>query len=717
MAWIQLQTLRIFENMGICNNSPAGSPKYIVIYFLAICCVQLADEAPCANALSFNFTSIRSQYQNVNITTYGNAYISDQGIQVTTDDRGVDRSQRAGRATYFEPLHLWDKTSGNLTDFSTYFAFVIDSTGNPDYGDGLAFFIAPTADVPNNITTGSTIGLPINNSTQPPVFPFLAVEFDTYPNGQFDPKTSFQFPFTHVGININSITSNVTQEWSSNITGGATNEAWITYNSSSKNLSVVFSTSFVNNETIEGALHFIVDLRHYLPEWVKIGFSASTGSSFEKNNVKSWSFSSSLVDPKKTASSPLSKGLVVGLSVGLPALVLVLALAGYVFWKKTRAENEFAIELSMDNEFEAGTGPKKFSYNELSWGTSNFAEEQKLGEGGFGGVYRGFLRELNSYVAVKRVSKGSTQGIREYASEVKIISLLRHRNLVQLVGWCHEKKQLLLVYEFMENGSLDSHLFKQKTLLTWAIRCKIAQGLASALLYLHEEWEQCVVHRDVKSSNVMLDSNFNAKLGDFGLARLVDHDKGSQTTIVLAGTRGYMAPEYVVTGKASKESDVYSFGVVALEITCGRKAIDNKVPESQMILVQWVWDLYGIGQLLEAVDPKIGADFDLQEMERLMIVGLWCAHPDHNLRPPIRQAIQVLNCEAPLPILPATMPVATYFAPPLNSLTSLVSSTYGTNFSDSSQVQSSSYSYNTDSSKVTSSSASASASLLYSTTR
>ena len=144
-------------------------------------------------------------------------------------------------------------------------------------------------------------------------------------------------------------------------------------------------------------------------------------------------------------------------------------------------------------------------------------------------------------------------------SEVKIIGRLRHRNLVQLIGWCHEQHELLLVYEYMPNGSLDSHLFGKKTTLTWPIRYKIAQGLASALLYLHEEWEQCVVHRDIKSSNIMLDSNFNAKLGDFGLARLVDHDLGSQTT-VLAGTMGYLAPECVITGKASKDLIVIVLG-------------------------------------------------------------------------------------------------------------------------------------------------------------
>ncbi|KAJ0935201.1 putative protein kinase RLK-Pelle-L-LEC family [Helianthus annuus] len=175
----------------------------------------------------------------------------------------------------------------------------------------------------------------------------------------------------------------------------------------------------------------------------------------------------------------------------------------------------------------------------------------------------------------------------------------------------------------MENGSLDSHLFKHTSLLTWTTRYKIVHDLASALLYLHEEWEQCVLHRDIKSSNVMLDSGFNAKLGDFGLAKLVDHEKGSQTTM-LAGTLGYMAPECVITGKATKESDVFSFGVVALEIACGRKPIEYKAQEKQVRLIQWVWELYGSGTLLEAADPSLGSEYDEEEIQRLMIVGLWC---------------------------------------------------------------------------------------------
>ncbi|KAI8540899.1 hypothetical protein RHMOL_Rhmol08G0021100 [Rhododendron molle] len=209
---------------------------------------------------------------------------------------------------------------------------------------------------------------------------------------------------------------------------------------------------------------------------------------------------------------------------------------------------------------------------------------------------------------------------------------------------------------------VHTHLFDGKSKLTWRVRYKIALGLASALLYLHEEWEQCVIHRDIKSSNIMLDSNYNAKLGDFGLARLVDHEVGLETT-VLAGTIGYLAPECVATGKSSKESDVYSFGVVALEIACGRKPIDLNRNPSHIRLSEWVWSLYGQGQLREAVDKDLTMEYNELQVERLMLVGLWCCHPDHNLRPSIRQAINVLIFEAPLPVLPSQMPVPVYFSP------------------------------------------------------
>ncbi|KAK8612339.1 hypothetical protein V6N13_092455 [Hibiscus sabdariffa] len=329
---------------------------------------------------------------------------------------------------------------------------------------------------------------------------------------------------------------------------------------------------------------------------------------------------------------------------------------------KESDDDPHVFDTLFNDEFGNVIGPRKFSLNELARATSNFNNENKLGEGGFGSVYRGFLRDLDTYIAVKRVSKASKQGIKEYASEVKIISRLRHKNLVKLIGWCHDRGELLLVYEFMPNGSLDTHLFKGKSLLTWETRYKIVQDLASALLYLHEEGDYCVLHRDIKTNNIMLDSSFNAKLGDFGLARLVDHSKGLKNTL-LAGTVGYIAPECLSSGKASKESDVYSFGVVALEIACGRRSIEPKFQDSEAVLVPWVWESYGNGKVLDVADRKIGMGFNPKQMECLVVVGLWCAHPNHEQRPSVRQVIQALHFEAPLPNLPSTMPVLSYNAP------------------------------------------------------
>ncbi|XP_073108609.1 L-type lectin-domain containing receptor kinase IX.1-like [Elaeis guineensis] len=185
------------------------------------------------------------------------------------------------------------------------------------------------------------------------------------------------------------------------------------------------------------------------------------------------------------------------------------------------------------------TGPRRLPCSVLPNATNNFAAEGKLGQGGFGEVYVGVLLDPKLEVAIKKISRESQQGRKEYISEITIIGQIRHRNLVQLIGYCHKKDDLLLVYEYMPNRSLDYHLYNKDRLLAWPERYKIASGLASALLYLHEEGEQCVIDRDVKPSNVMLDSEFNSKLGDFGLARLVDHDCDPLPT-VLMGIRGYM---------------------------------------------------------------------------------------------------------------------------------------------------------------------------------
>ncbi|KAL6222698.1 hypothetical protein ACLB2K_006089 [Fragaria x ananassa] len=207
-------------------------------------------------------------------------------------------------------------------------------------------------------------------------------------------------------------------------------------------------------------------------------------------------------------------------------------------------------------------------------------------------------------------------------------------------------------YLFMHT-CLTVALTRPRATLQWEVRYRIALGLASALHYLHEEAEQCVLHRDIKSANILLDNDFSTKLGAFGIAKLVDPRLRSQTTGVV-GTFGYMVPEYVIEGRASKESDMFSFGVVALEIACWRRTYHDG--EFHLPLYRWVWHLYLAGNLLDAADERLGMDFDQNEMECLLIVGLWCTHPNNKERPKAGQVIKVLRLEAPLPKLPHIMP-------------------------------------------------------------
>ncbi|XP_027338104.1 L-type lectin-domain containing receptor kinase IX.1-like [Abrus precatorius] len=606
---------------------------------------------PHTNPQSFSYNSFAKG--DLQLKLEGDAEVSRSEIRVTLSSVGQSNSYSVGRVTRLQKMHLWDMNSRKLTDFTTKFSFVVFSNDNP-YGDGLAFFLAdPMLPLLTDIVEGGGLGLvdgkQVLNSTP---YSFVAVEFDTFKNS-WDPDNP------HVGVNFNSMMSNITAPWLIDMPANKVYDCSIDYNSSTYNLRVSF-TGYHDSTgaVVENSISYKVDLRDHLPEWVMFGFSAATGSSFEVHVLKSWSFSSSLQLSDATGGNKLA----VGLGIGIGLFVILLVLAGFLLWKRTRGITEEVLEcdLNMDDEFQKGIGPKRFCYNELESATSKFSESEKLGQGGFGDVYKGFLKDLNSYVAIKRISKESRQGIKEYATEVKIISQLRHKNLVQLLGWCHKKNDLILVYEFMTNGSLDSHLYGGKGFLTWPVRYNIALGLASAMLYLQEEWEQCVLHRDIKSSNIMLDSSFNAKLGDFGLARLVDHEKGSQTTLI-AGTKGYIAPEYVITGKAYKESDIYSFGIVLLEIASGRKPVDLKAKEGQITIVEWVWELYELGELFKVADPRLCGAFDEEQMERLAVIGLWCAFPNYRIRPSMMQVIQVLKFEAQLPILPKWMPVTTCY--------------------------------------------------------
>ncbi|XP_022988704.1 L-type lectin-domain containing receptor kinase IX.1-like [Cucurbita maxima] len=633
----------------------------------------------CCSSFDFSFSSFPD---STNITFVNSAargtVLDHPSIRLTDNQIGGRINNDTGRAYFSLPIQLWDPVTNISADFTTYFEFVIlfsSERSNASAG-GIAFFLASeNSTSPPLNSGGGWLGLFNQSNNGDPSNQIVAVEFDIFKD-PWDPSDN------HVGVDVNSIVSVANRTWSNTMVSGDILGARITYNGTLRRLDVTLKDPQVPNESITLNLTDIpIDLKENLPARVIVGFSASTGESIPIQAIRSWNFTSSLdlIVETETVGGK-SKLWVVGLVCGLVGLISVSGLVFAVWWRRTRRKQKERTEGDSDDEFEdeetgmvenvvddeefiKGTGPKRFSYKELVKATNNFSEQGKLGQGGFGGVYKGFITELNMEIAAKKISSNSKQGKKEYISEVNIIGRLRHRNLVQLVGYSHERGHFLLVYEYMPNGSLDSHLFGKKPRLSWPVRFKIAHGIASALLYLHEDWEQCVVHRDIKSSNIMLDLNFNAKVGDFGLARLVDHGLRSPTT-VMAGTMGYLAPESFLTSKASKESDVYSFGVVALEIACGRKTVEHhEEDEDKISLVNWVWGLYGQGRLLEAADKALNGEFNQEEMVCLMTVGLWCAHPNQNLRASIRQAIKVLDFEAPLPKLPTQMPVPMFYAP------------------------------------------------------
>ncbi|KAK8943218.1 L-type lectin-domain containing receptor kinase IX.1 [Platanthera zijinensis] len=649
---------------------------------------------PPSLSLSFTFPSFNSS--SLQLIDFQNDAFFDKVIKLTKNEIGSSISRSVGRAVYSDPFILWDAASGNLADFTTHFSFIINAFNRTVFGDGLTFFLSPfPSSIPSN-SSGGYLGL-VNDTTFSNASAgagFVAVEFDTFKN-QWDPSDN------HIGIDINSVESAAAVAWESSLRDGRIGNAWVSYNASEKNLSVYLTYQDNPSFAGESILSHTVDLRNVLPEKVAVGFSAATGFFVETHNILSWNFTSSLEPMENQRKNRASVGFGVIIAIGL--LLLLVGFVWFLLWRrrwfrKSPQEAKKAdfddddedIDANIDSEFEKGRGrgSMRFSYADLAAATKNFAGELKLGEGGFGGVYKGYLANSKTEVAIKRVSRGSKQGKKEYIAEVKIISNLRHRNLVQLVGWCHGSGELILVYEFMPNGSLDTYLYDSQRFLAWHLRYKVVLGLGSAVLYLHEEWEECVVHRDIKPSNVMLDAAFNAKLGDFGLARLVDHDRGMQTT-VLAGTMGYLAPECLTSGRASKESDVYAFGMVALELACGRRPVEPKERAERVGLVSWVWDLYGGGRMLEAADERLNSEFDAEEMKRLMVVGLWCLHPDLGMRPSIRQALAVLKDEAPPPCLPQRMPVPMYYCsppPPLlftDTITGTTTSSSGSLFSQS----------------------------------
>ncbi|KAK4438561.1 L-type lectin-domain containing receptor kinase S.1 [Sesamum alatum] len=603
-----------------------------------------------ASALDFIFNSFAAGTA-ANLTLTDDARLVPPVIRLTNDSNQFS----LGRAFCPARIPFKPSNSSNVTtSFSTQFVFSILPEISTSPGFGLAFVISNSTSPPDALA-GQYFGL-FSGARTPSVAPLLAIEFDTGRNPEFNDPDS-----NHVGIDLNNIESVTTQTAGYyNGTGtlvpvdmrnGQNIHAWIEFNGPENEINVTIAPAGMPRPARTMLSYRNPAIANYLGPEMFVGFSASKTQWVEAQRVLAWSFSDIGVarDINTTGlpvfmldssgSSSLSAGAVAGIAVGCVVAVVVVCCLVYWFWWKRRREKEEDDEIE---DWEMEYWPHRYSYEELSVATKGFSSEELLGSGGFGKVYKGILAN-NTEVAVKCVNHDSKQGLREFMAEISSMGRLQHKNLVQMRGWCRKGNELMLVYDYMPNGSLNKWIFeKPKKLLGWEGRKRVLADVAEGLNYLHHGWDQVVVHRDIKSSNVLLDSDMRGRLGDFGLAKLYTHGEVPNTTRVV-GTLGYLAPEVVTLASPTAASDVYSFGVVVLEVVCGRRPIETAVAsEDEEVLIDWVRQKYVGGRLLEVADERIKGEYEVEEMEAVLKLGLSCCHPDSSRRPTMREVTAIL---------------------------------------------------------------------------
>ncbi|KDP22847.1 hypothetical protein JCGZ_00434 [Jatropha curcas] len=565
-----------------------------------------------------------------------------------------------GHAFYHKPIQMFTQTSPNASSFNTSFIFsIVPPASGRQGGFGLAFTLSPTHEIAG-ASPGHYLGLFNESNDGKSSNHILAVEFDTV-NGH---REITDRDGNHVGININGMSSDASRSAGYTINDtmkqedldlheGKPIQAWIEYDALNTTIKVTICPMWLPKPRTP-LIAYPLDLTKYVKEEMYVGFSASTGDyKASSHYILGWSFSTTGAPPELNLSlipiPPVdkdSKSFQLALIALIVALCFVTVLLfGILFFITVYKRRIGGFENLEDWELEC---PHRFRYSDLHAATKGFKDSEIIGAGGFGIVYKAVMHSTGNEVAVKKITRNSFHGLKEFAAEIESLGRLRHKHLVNLQGWCKKKNDLLLVYDYIPNGSLESLLFNRKSdvVLSWEQRFNIVKGIAAGLLYLHEEWEQIVIHRDIKSSNVLIDGEMNGRLGDFGLARLYDHGVNSHTTEVV-GTVGYIAPELARTGKASTSSDVFAYGILLLEVVTGRRPIGS----NQFILADWVLESQQMGRILDVVDLKLDFNYVIEEIELVLKLGLLCSHQKVESRPSTRQVVRYLNREERLPLI------------------------------------------------------------------
>ncbi|CAL5359738.1 unnamed protein product [Camellia sinensis] len=473
--------------------------------------------------LLFTFLSPNSCTNGANLICSDSATASNDTLDVTSDHQQQQPRDPPPINQIVLVLYKYPVIGWPAYICTTFSIRILTDPNSEGAGDGMSFVLAQDAAPSPPNSFGSFLGI-FDQSTQDVVHQ-LAIEFDTYKN-EFDPDDN------HIAIDTVSVEKPVAVK-SLNSTGinlksGREITVRVEYDGWTKNHQIYVG---YNGDPLVSFLNHTMKLQHTVPSSVSAGFTAGTGTLSETHQVLAWNFTS-IELPNKSLGT--ENNLVVKIAVAVIYGLLFLAILALPFvLRALRIRKEMlARKVDIEVMIAAANGPQLFSYKKLSKATRNFSKDNLLGTGGFGSVYKGVMSKPPTTIAVKKINATSKQGEKEYLAEICTISCLRHKNLLQLQGWCHDHDQLLLVYEYMPNGSLDHFVDEDNTFLDWATRYKVLLGLASALVYLHEECGNPVVHRDVKPNNVMLDSEYNAHLGDFGLARLLQNEASVTTRIV-----------------------------------------------------------------------------------------------------------------------------------------------------------------------------------------
>ncbi|KAG8052014.1 hypothetical protein GUJ93_ZPchr0001g32346 [Zizania palustris] len=600
-----------------------------------------------------------SGFSLTNLTLDGTATVTPNGLLELTNGT----SQLKGHAFFPAPVSFRRSINGTVQSFSVSFVFAIHTTYPNLSCHGIAFVIAPS----NNLSTALAaqyMGLTNIDNNGNASNHMFAAEIDTMQNIEFQDIDN-----NHVGVDINGLHSLESHSagyydkdgifYGMNLISGHVMQAWVDYDGDVAQINVTI-TPIEMPKPVRPLVSTTYNLSDVLMEPSFVGFSSATGPINSRHYILGWSFGinkpAPAIDiaklPKLPRLGPKSQSKAMEILLPLATATFILSVGAAVVFLVRRRRRYAELREDWENEF----GPHRFSYKDLLHATDGFSDKHFLGAGGFGRVYKGILPKSKLEVAVKKVSHESRQGMKEFVAEVASIGRIRHRNLVQLLGYCRRKGELLLVYDYMSNGSLDRFLHFQgnKPTLDWAHRFQIIKGVASGLLYLHEKWDKVVIHRDIKASNVLLDNEMNARLGDFGLARLYDHGTNLHTTHMV-GTMGYLAPELIHTGKASTLTDAFAFGTFLLEVICGQRPIKEDEHGSQISLVDWVLEHWHNGSLLDTVDPRLHGDYNVEEACLVLKLGLLCSHPCSNARPSMQQVNDYLEQDTTLPELASTL--------------------------------------------------------------